>query len=245
MDRSRVEEELEYLLKKMENADTLKQTKPTLLSNTPTTSPKFPISANPNNNIMKAMKSNTKTTSSLDRQNSVPQHTNAVAIYDYNHPDQNAREFFSFKAGDVFTIIPSERDLQGWKIAISANTEKGFVPGNYLRFLPVAEPTVPTENEMKKDSPAAQVSNTSASSIPITHVTNQNTSSNSRPIKTPPSSASSSALVKPDDKKIKTNKPKDKEEKKDKKEEKKKDKVNKGIFKKKKVIIQRKFCTQY
>jgi len=60
---------------------------------------------------------------------------NAYACYDYNHPDPNSREFFSFKAGDKFQIIPSVRDLQGWKIAINEQGEKGFVPGNYLVML--------------------------------------------------------------------------------------------------------------
>jgi len=60
---------------------------------------------------------------------------NAYACYDYNHSDPNSREFFSFKAGDKFQILPSVRDLQGWKIAVNEQGEKGFVPGNYLVML--------------------------------------------------------------------------------------------------------------
>jgi hypothetical protein len=60
---------------------------------------------------------------------------NAYACYDYNHSDANSREFFSFKAGDKFQILPSVRDLQGWKIAVNEQGEKGFVPGNYLVML--------------------------------------------------------------------------------------------------------------
>jgi len=60
---------------------------------------------------------------------------NAYACYDYQHPDPNAKEFFSFKAGDKFNLLPSARDLQGWKIAVNENGEKGFVPGNYLVFV--------------------------------------------------------------------------------------------------------------
>lgn len=56
---------------------------------------------------------------------------NAFACYDYTHPEA-AKEFFSFKAGDRFLLLPSSRDLQGWKIAVNENGEKGFVPGNYL-----------------------------------------------------------------------------------------------------------------
>jgi len=56
---------------------------------------------------------------------------NAYACYDYTHPDAS-KEFFSFKAGDKFMLLPSSRDLQGWKIAVSESGEKGFVPGNYL-----------------------------------------------------------------------------------------------------------------
>jgi len=60
---------------------------------------------------------------------------NAYACFDYNHPDPNSKEFFSFKAGEKFQILPSVRDLQGWKIAINEQGEKGFVPGNYLVLL--------------------------------------------------------------------------------------------------------------
>jgi len=60
---------------------------------------------------------------------------NAYACYDYNHSDPNSREFFSFKAGDKFQILPSVRDLQGWRIAVNEQGEKGFVPGNYLVML--------------------------------------------------------------------------------------------------------------
>jgi hypothetical protein len=60
---------------------------------------------------------------------------NAYACYDYTHPDQNSKEFFNFKAGDKFQILPSARNLQGWKIAVNEQGEKGFVPGNYLVML--------------------------------------------------------------------------------------------------------------
>jgi len=60
---------------------------------------------------------------------------NAYACYDYTHSDPNTREFFSFRAGDKFQILPSLRDLQGWKIAVNEQGEKGFVPGNYLVML--------------------------------------------------------------------------------------------------------------
>jgi len=107
-----------------------------------------------------------------------PQTVNAVAMYDYVHPDPLAREFFSFKAGDIFTILPSERDLQGWKIAVSANGEKGFVPGNYLRYLQTEG-----EQEVKKDTVAASggIFHTSNS---VTSQVSPAQNGNSKPLKT-------------------------------------------------------------
>lgn len=57
-----------------------------------------------------------------------------VALYDYDHFDTNAKEFLSFQEGDIFHVLPSNNDLQGWKIAINAQGQKGFVPGNYLQL---------------------------------------------------------------------------------------------------------------
>lgn len=57
-----------------------------------------------------------------------------VALYDYEHFDANAKEFLSFQEGDIFHVLPSNNDLQGWKIAINASGQKGFVPGNYLQL---------------------------------------------------------------------------------------------------------------
>eukprot|EP01124_Arcella_intermedia_P018380 TRINITY_DN2533_c0_g4_i1.p1 TRINITY_DN2533_c0_g4~~TRINITY_DN2533_c0_g4_i1.p1 ORF type:complete len:870 (-),score=360.98 TRINITY_DN2533_c0_g4_i1:6-2615(-) len=145
----------------------------------------------------------------------------AVALYDYTHDNAAAREFFSFKAGDQFTIIPSDKDLQGWKIAISSTGDKGFVPGNYLRYL---------EDEPKKGD-------TSASAA-------QSPASTSSPGSNPPLSSrmtkatSSGGLGKIEDKGKKENKEKDKEKDKDKKKDgkdkDKKDKKEKRMFGKKK-----------
>jgi len=146
------------------------------------------------------------------------QTVNAVAMYDYNHPDQMAREFFSFKAGDIFTILPSERDLQGWKIAVSANGEKGFVPGNYLRYLPTENP----EQEAKKDPPAAVP--TSASTA-VQTTPSQN--GNSKPLKAT-SQGPKEEKVKKDGKKKDDKKDEKKDKEKDK--DKKKDKGKGGIF---------------
>jgi len=164
--------------------------------------------------------STAKTTSSnnLDRQNSAPQHTNAVAIYDYNHPDPNAKEFFSFKAGDVFTIIPSERDLQGWKIAISANNEKGFVPGNYLRYLPSTEISSTDQDHKKEINSSAQ--STAAAPVASNNPLSPPQNNQNKAQKTPPGTANVSSQAKPEEKKLKTNKSKDYKKDKDKKEKK-------------------------
>src|SRR4051812_6795281 len=67
----------------------------------------------------------------------------AIGLYDYAHPDISAKEFFSFKANDVFTILPSGKELQGWKIAITSKGIKGFVPGNYLKYMDVNAADLP------------------------------------------------------------------------------------------------------
>jgi len=58
-----------------------------------------------------------------------------IALYYYTHPDPSTPQFLSFKPGDVFTFIPPEVELRGWKIAFSPQGEKGIVPGNFFRYL--------------------------------------------------------------------------------------------------------------
>lgn len=46
-----------------------------------------------------------------------------VKKYDSHHLDFSlsaAKEFFCFKGSDVFTILPSGKELQGWKIAVTS-----------------------------------------------------------------------------------------------------------------------------
>jgi len=56
-------------------------------------------------------------------------------LYDYVHSDPTSNEFFSFRAGDRFTILLNSKDLQGWTIVLDSKNQKGFVPGNYLQII--------------------------------------------------------------------------------------------------------------
>jgi len=75
--------------------------------------------------------------------------TMAEAKYDYNHPDSNSTEFFSFKTGDRFTVLLNSPDLKGWTIVLNSKNEKGFVPGNYLNIM--------TPEEVKKQDSVKRV----------------------------------------------------------------------------------------
>jgi len=58
------------------------------------------------------------------------------ARYDYTHPDPDPN-FLCFKANDVFRVIFDESEFQGWRLALNAQNNKGFVPGNFLK--PISE----------------------------------------------------------------------------------------------------------
>lgn len=50
----------------------------------------------------------------------------AETLYPYDHPDKSDPNFFSFQAGQYFGIILDREDLQGWRLVINADNQKGI-----------------------------------------------------------------------------------------------------------------------
>lgn len=80
----------------------------------------------------------------------------AETLYPYDHPDKSDPNFFSFQAGQYFGIILDREDLQGWRLVINADNQKGFVPGNFLKILSEAESAVIAQKIKGNDNGASK-----------------------------------------------------------------------------------------